>query len=358
MQINRFAIALFLSSASAAEVTTAKKAPRKLSKKNNGNSNSNSNTASELSADQTGAIRSLHDKVDNAEVMQGYRAFRYIQNRRVLAEGEGHPAIKAVGTIMKALGESDPQDLFAVVKEVLRMGVWYFRPTTRWTEYSELTDEQKSIATEGLNYTKETWNTLDTNPIEASAFFYLSNEQKTAAKQLGFIGRTWDCDVNHYGDYTWSELEDYSLDAYWKTLGWTQLRWYNENAPATEDMDWSELTPEQQDAARELCYFLESWDGIPITEWTSDGPNPNNNNSGEISWSVVGTVLGCLGSTVSSAIVCSGLEATDEDSCKDYQDGCALAVDAAVGVCAVKPKSRPYILLGSGYYGRYRRRHL
>jgi hypothetical protein len=276
-----------------------------------------------------------------------------------LAEDEGRPAIKAVGKIMKALGESDSQELFAVVKQVLIMGVWYFRPTTRWTEYSELTDEQKSIATEGLNYTKETWNNLGTNPIEASEFFDLSDEQKKAAKQLGFIGATWDCDVNHYVDYSWEELEEYFLDAYWIALGWTKRKWGIPGfAPKSEGKYWSELTSAEQDSAGELCYFQESWDGIPITEWTLDGPNPNNNRSGEITWNAVGTVLGCLGSIVSSAIVCSGLEATDEDICKDYKDGCALAVDAAVGVCAVKPKSLPYPRLGRGYYGRYRRRHL
>ena len=147
---------------------------------------------------------------------------------------------------------------------------------SRWIEFSELTDEQKSIATEGLNYTKETWNNLGTNPIEASEFFDLSDEQKKAAKQLGFIGATWDCDMNHYVDYSWEELEEYFLDAYWIALGWTKRKWGIPGfASKSEGKNWSELTSAEQDAAMEVCYFQESWDGISITEWTLDGPNPN-----------------------------------------------------------------------------------
>ena len=149
---------------------------------------------------------------------------------------------------------------------------------SRWIEFSELTDEQKSIATEGLNYTKETWNNLGTNPIEASEFFDLSDEQKKAAKQLGFIGATWDCDMNHYVDYSWEELEEYFLDAYWIALGWTKREWGIPGfAPKSEGKTWSELTSAEQDAAMEVCYFQESWDGISITGWTFDGPNPNKN---------------------------------------------------------------------------------
>ena len=149
---------------------------------------------------------------------------------------------------------------------------------SRWIEFSELTDEQKSIATEGLNYTKETWNNLGTNPIEASEFFDLSDEQKKAAKQLGFIGATWDCDMNHYVDYSWEELEEYFLDAYWIALGWTKRKWGIPGfASKSEGKNWSELTSAEQDAAMEVCYFQESWDGISITGWTFDGPNPNKN---------------------------------------------------------------------------------
>ena len=137
---------------------------------------------------------------------------------------------------------------------------------------------RSSIATEGLNYTKETWNNLGTNPIEASEFFDLSDEQKKAAKQLGFIGATWDCDMNHYVDYSWEELEEYFLDAYWIALGWTKRKWGIPGfASKSEGKNWSELTSAEQDAAMEVCYFQESWDGISITGWTFDGPNPNKN---------------------------------------------------------------------------------
>lgn len=94
-------------------------------------------------------------------------------------------------------------------------------PFFRYTKYSELSDESKAAATV-LGYNNNAnkdWDLPNTNPIEQSAFFYLTDNQKEATKTLGFptepyVGldlinyegsETWDCYVNHYGDYDWAE---------------------------------------------------------------------------------------------------------------------------------------------------------
>ena len=157
----------------------------------------------------------------------------------------------------------------------------YVSPEFRWIVYEELTEEQMIHVTD-LEYTNTTWNILNTNPIEKLAFVDLPSDQQEAATQLGFVEGTWDCDQNHYGGYYWSSLETYNLDTYWIALGWNQSSWEGlligkdddgDDAyyyPATNEMYWTNLTQAQQDAAWELCYFQESWDMIPMSDWYSD----------------------------------------------------------------------------------------
>merc|ERR1712238_369650 len=77
-------------------------------------------------------------------------------------------------------------------------------PTTptviRWTSYADLTGQQMGGAM-ALYYTKTTWNTLGTNSIEESAWYYLTPQEQAASLQVGIEEEDWDCYVNHYGDY-------------------------------------------------------------------------------------------------------------------------------------------------------------
>merc|ERR1712161_115629 len=144
-------------------------------------------------------------------------------------------------------------------------------PTTptviRWTAYADLTGQQVGGAM-ALGYTQATWNTLGTNSIEESAWYYLTLDQRSASAQIGIFEEAWDCYVNHYGDYSWSELEEYFLAKYWIALGWNQLSWEGTIDPPTSgDKFWRELTRVQQEAALEVCYSPGSWDEIPIPDW-------------------------------------------------------------------------------------------
>merc|ERR1712238_23391 len=144
-------------------------------------------------------------------------------------------------------------------------------PTTptviRWTSYADLTGRQVGGAM-ALDYTQATWNTLGTNSIELSAWYYLTLDERSASAQICIFEEAWDCYQNHYGDYSWSELEEFFLAKYWIALGWNQSSWEGLiDPPNTSDMFWMQLTRVQQEAALEVCYSPGSWDEIPIPEW-------------------------------------------------------------------------------------------
>merc|ERR1712085_155230 len=75
----------------------------------------------------------------------------------------------------------------------------YVSPEFRWTAYDDLTADQMDLATK-LNYTEDTWNTMDTNPIEGLAFEDLDMNWEEGSQEvavlLGFVNvDMWDCDV-------------------------------------------------------------------------------------------------------------------------------------------------------------------
>ena len=78
----------------------------------------------------------------------------------------------------------------------------------------------------------------------------------------------WDCHVNHYAGYSWGELIQYGYVQYMRALGWNQGNWEgNKEAPKSEYLEWNELSSEQRDAATQICYFEDLWNGLTIPEF-------------------------------------------------------------------------------------------
>ena len=96
----------------------------------------------------------------------------------------------------------------------------------------------------------------------------------TITRTLGLDEEQWDCWINHFYDYDWSELVDEELGLYFEALGWTQTSWDNDDAanfPESNDKFWVELTDLEKEAANYLCFFPELWDAtLTIPEWTYD----------------------------------------------------------------------------------------
>ena len=79
-----------------------------------------------------------------------------------------------------------------------------------------------------------------------------------------------DCHINHYTGFWWEDVEELNVSQYYEILGWNEYSWDNDVLPATDSMSWYELSPVEQEAAKQLCYNRELWDGLPIPEWEDE----------------------------------------------------------------------------------------
>mmetsp|Transcript_6733 Transcript_6733/g.10761 ORF Transcript_6733/g.10761 Transcript_6733/m.10761 type:complete len:393 (+) Transcript_6733:155-1333(+) len=156
-------------------------------------------------------------------------------------------------------------------------------PNFRFMPWNELSAVTQNVAGGMLNYTEATWNNLRTSVVEKNTFLNLDSDEREGAMDLGFYTHTWDCFMNHYLSYYWSSFHD-DLKVAIVTLGWDEAMWSDESdtAPASEGKFWIDLTPDEKAAATRLCYFRETWDAEPITNWntavTPDGPLPKDIN--------------------------------------------------------------------------------
>ena len=79
-----------------------------------------------------------------------------------------------------------------------------------------------------------------------------------------------DCHINHYTGFWWEDVEELNVSQYYEFLGWNEYSWDNDVLPATDSMSWFELSPVEQEAAKQLCYNRELWDGILLPEWEDE----------------------------------------------------------------------------------------
>lgn len=140
-------------------------------------------------------------------------------------------------------------------------------PTFRYKPWDALSSVAQNVAGGMLNYTEDMWNTLGTSILEKNTFLNLASDKREGAMELGFYPHTWDCFMNHYRAYYWSSFHD-DLSVAMETLGWNETMWREGiDAPASEDLYWIDLLPDEKAAATRLCYFKEIWDQEPIPKW-------------------------------------------------------------------------------------------
>jgi hypothetical protein len=126
-----------------------------------------------------------------------------------------------------------------------------------------------------------TWNFPDSAEIELLSLESIADIPEDVAfktpfqvitETLSIDEESWDCWLNHFWDYFWSELEAEDLTLYFEILGWTQETWDDDSEdgpePETEELFWDELSPDQKTAALYICYFPELWNDVEIREWT------------------------------------------------------------------------------------------
>jgi len=143
-------------------------------------------------------------------------------------------------------------------------------PEKRYVEWSSLEDVDRTVAEFYLKYTEETWNLPGSNAeIEEISYVDLTNNGKAGVISLGMTEEVYDCHINHYYGYWWSNLEEVGLDQYYSILGWNADLWDNDDGevPDSEELYWSELTSAQQLAASNVCFFEDLWNGESIPDW-------------------------------------------------------------------------------------------
>jgi len=141
-------------------------------------------------------------------------------------------------------------------------------PPKRFMEWDMLSDIDQSYAVDKLEYSQNTWNNPGSNSVEEWSFHDLYDSEVEGALGLGLDSEAWDCHINHYYGYWWSELVEKGIDRYYSVLGWDEDKWDNGTSPAeTEGMEWDDMSEEQREAAEQVCFFRELWNGLPIPQW-------------------------------------------------------------------------------------------
>jgi hypothetical protein len=183
-----------------------------------------------------------------------------------------------------------------------------FYPSFRFVPWYNVTVSLQLLLKQLLGYDEATWNlpgSINNDGVDYSRFWEaqsFSTIQNTASVQvlsavisMGFSKGEWDCWINHYQNFTWTELEALSpiyatvnegetgdnlvvmgseIQMAMKTFGWTESNWSTLERmhyffPTAEEglgarSPWDNLTVTEQAAATRLCYTRELWDRIPL----------------------------------------------------------------------------------------------
>jgi len=135
-----------------------------------------------------------------------------------------------------------------------------------------------------LGWNQASWDEeIEAPDSEDKDWAELSDEERIAATQLGYVEETWNgVEVQEIREPEgnvedfWNAQEWTTLtpaeQALWEKLGWSQASWDEEiEAPDSEDKDWAELDEEEQSAASQLGYTEALWDEEPAEQATNTG---------------------------------------------------------------------------------------
>ena len=194
-------------------------------------------------------------------------------------------------------------------------------PYFRYIQWSKLNDDTRILATL-LGYTPETWDMPGRAAIEHQSFDMIrtttashkmdhqSSKQIVFLQALGFGKPSWDCFITHYRPYDWEQLEEYGVQSYYETLGWTEPLWNSSRhsndgnssnntyttVPRTEGLLWNELNVSERIAAESLCYLEPIWNQVTLQNEVVWRTNPSSSSSSSnvveaFSWTSICAIL-------------------------------------------------------------------
>lgn len=162
-------------------------------------------------------------------------------------------------------------------------------PTIRYTSWSDQPLIFRAMVLyRKLGYTASTWDYEPKSRIWNFMEFLAWDSSAVAEshdelEDMGYDEGRWNCCVNHYEDFDWSELEyrgyEDQVEAY-EALGWSEETFGSADPtlwPESELQSWQDLTQYQRYMAEsKLCYTEETWDArLPLYEWPIDCVVPN-----------------------------------------------------------------------------------
>jgi len=149
------------------------------------------------------------------------------------------------------------------------------KPDIRYSPWQELNSTSQEVAETKLGYIPITWNVHGLADIEDNGWWQLTQDEAQGATQLGWDEATWDCFIDHYGSYDWSELVENNISDAYEALGWNESSWNGDSEyPPSEAKWWDQLSDEEQSAANQVCYFLDNWDDIDMNPNDGIFPHP------------------------------------------------------------------------------------
>ena len=115
-------------------------------------------------------------------------------------------------------------------------------PCVRYTQWTDLTDEQKKHAL-NLGYNRNSWNwhRQNYNGLEDLYWPALSPEQQSNATLLGYDHHKWTCCANHYAWHHWGHMGNWWPEAQmaYEILGYNKASWNRDfDYPASEYKHW------------------------------------------------------------------------------------------------------------------------
>lgn len=147
------------------------------------------------------------------------------------------------------------------------------KPSDRFVPWEDIDETLRVQLEQSMGYTELTWNVLRLAPVEQKGWFEFMYYEKDTATALGLDDASWNCWINHYDSYGWSDLVKKGHDTHYVGLGWSEEAWDGAaDPPASEGTSWKDLTEVELMHAIALCYAGENWDRIDMTR--NDGPFP------------------------------------------------------------------------------------
>ena len=145
-------------------------------------------------------------------------------------------------------------------------------PYYRYIQYVRLDVTTLSVIYNGLEYNITTWDNPGTyTKLEGRRYSNLNKLEQALIRALGFKDPlTYDCYINHHYDYSWDELVNIDIAKYFEILGYNSLTFHNNGSPSSDAAiykTWEELTPQELNAASELCYIKGTWNKLPLQQW-------------------------------------------------------------------------------------------